>query len=88
MDFCIFGVPASSEIGSNVCATSEACGKMFNPWTSDVKNGSRSDEFAYCGKNDEPFGPCVDCVRADSSQTKLASCKSTTSKASHIQSTH
>lgn len=71
-DYCVFGYPNATAIGSNVCATSEACGKMLTPWTTDIKNGSVTDEYAYCATNDEPFGPCLDCVQADSTHTGLA----------------
>ncbi|KAH7152353.1 hypothetical protein B0J13DRAFT_548196 [Dactylonectria estremocensis] len=76
-DYCIFGYPNASDIGSNPCVTSEACGPLEAALKKGITSPDDRAQYDYCEADDEAmlgsaYESCYSCVRADHAHTYLS----------------
>ena len=87
VDYCVFGYPDASDVGSNPCQTSTACGTLQDALyhgipgsPSSLSSTSSDTEYDYCSANGTTltstlFESCVACVAGSGSQNIVANCK-------------
>lgn len=78
-DYCVFGYPNASGIGSNPCVTSEACGPLEDALKTGIMSPDDRAQYDYCAADSgamlgSSYESCYSCVRADRSHTYLSNC--------------
>ncbi|KAK1718829.1 LPXTG-domain-containing protein [Colletotrichum acutatum] len=68
-DYCIFGYPNATGVGSNPCQTSTACGALEAALTDGELDPTKSSQYAYCDADGgamlgSAYDKCLSCVRA------------------------
>ncbi|KAK7432736.1 hypothetical protein QQZ08_000596 [Neonectria magnoliae] len=76
-DYCIFGYPNASDVGSNPCMTSEACGPLEAAMKYGITDPDDRAQYDYCEADNKAmlssaFESCYSCVRADRTHTYLS----------------
>ncbi|OHE97771.1 LPXTG-domain-containing protein [Colletotrichum orchidophilum] len=68
-DYCIFGYPNATGVGSNPCMTSTACGVLETALIDGVLDPTKSSQYSYCDADGgamlgSAYDKCLSCVRA------------------------
>ncbi|KAH6987497.1 hypothetical protein BKA56DRAFT_576982 [Ilyonectria sp. MPI-CAGE-AT-0026] len=76
-DYCVFGYPNASGIGSNPCVTSEACGPLEDALKTGITSPDDRAQYDYCAADSgamlgASYESCYSCVRADRTHTYLS----------------
>ncbi|EHA51627.1 hypothetical protein MGG_07521 [Pyricularia oryzae 70-15] len=66
-NYCVFGYPNNTEIGSNPCQTSRACGALKDALVDGNMDPEKSSEYGYCNADGnsmtgEFFDKCLTCI--------------------------
>ncbi|CAK7202374.1 hypothetical protein SEUCBS139899_005097 [Sporothrix eucalyptigena] len=77
VDYCVFGYPNASNVGSNPCQTSTACGPMQGSLLDGIPTMGNQTEYGYCTANGTTltstlFKSCVACVSGGGQQNIIA----------------
>ncbi|KAF7542618.1 hypothetical protein G7Z17_g11420 [Cylindrodendrum hubeiense] len=76
-DYCVFGYPNASDVGSNPCVTSEACGPLEAALKKGITSPDDREQYDYCEADSgamlgASYESCYSCVRADRTHTYLS----------------
>ncbi|KPM41339.1 hypothetical protein AK830_g5244 [Neonectria ditissima] len=76
-DYCIFGYPNATDVGSNPCMTSEACGPLEAAMKQGMTDPDDRAQYDYCEADNKAmlssaYDNCYACVRADRTHTYLS----------------
>ncbi|KAL0943982.1 LPXTG-domain-containing protein [Colletotrichum truncatum] len=76
-DYCIFGYPNATGVGSNPCMTSTACGGLEAALIDGELDPTKSGQFSYCDADGgsmlgSAYDKCLSCVRAGGEHYYLA----------------
>ncbi|OHW91731.1 hypothetical protein CSPAE12_09713 [Colletotrichum incanum] len=76
-DYCIFGYPNATGVGSNPCMTSTACGALKTALTDGDLDPGKSSQYSYCDADggamlSSAYDKCLSCVRAGGEHYYLA----------------
>ncbi|KAK2004495.1 LPXTG-domain-containing protein [Colletotrichum falcatum] len=76
-DYCVFGYPNATGVGSSPCMTSTACGALEKALTDGELDPEKSSQYSYCDADGGAvLGPaydkCLSCVRAGGEHYYLA----------------
>ncbi|TDZ13135.1 hypothetical protein C8035_v000021 [Colletotrichum spinosum] len=76
-DYCVFGYPNATGVGSSPCMTSTACGGLEEALIDGELDPSKSEKYSYCDADGgSMLGPayekCLSCVRAGGDHYYLA----------------
>ncbi|GKT49160.1 uncharacterized protein ColSpa_09341 [Colletotrichum spaethianum] len=68
-DYCIFGYPNATGVGSGPCMTSTACGALETALTDGELDPAKSSQYSYCDADGgamlgSAYDKCLSCVRA------------------------
>lgn len=79
-DYCIFGYPNATGIGSNPCLTPEACGKLGTALKDGITTPEKVQRLQYCDIDGgvltgSYYESCLQCVQADGQHAYLSNCK-------------
>ncbi|KAL1895197.1 hypothetical protein Sste5346_005342 [Sporothrix stenoceras] len=77
VDYCIFGYPNASDVGSSPCQTSTACGPLQGNMFDGIPSMGNQTEFDYCSANGTAltstlFKGCTACVGGGGDQNIIA----------------
>ncbi|CAK7211000.1 hypothetical protein SBRCBS47491_000969 [Sporothrix bragantina] len=77
VDYCVFGYPNATDIGSNPCQTSTACGPLQDALFDGIPTIGNQTEYDYCSANgttltSSMFKGCIACVAGSGSQNIVA----------------
>ncbi|SPQ21937.1 7c5bee7e-ef02-4128-b1e1-9281c887357d [Thermothielavioides terrestris] len=76
--YCLFGFPNATNIGSNPCATSKACGSLQEALEDGIPDPRNMTAYSYCSAGggeamaSSNYDLCLPCVSADGTTTYLA----------------
>ncbi|KAI1340924.1 hypothetical protein F5Y15DRAFT_36275 [Xylariaceae sp. FL0016] len=74
-DYCVFGFPNATDVGSSPCATSTACGQL-KASLEEGQLSSNNPSYGYCSVDGAMTGDsvpgCISCVAASEDQEYLA----------------
>lgn len=78
-DYCIFGYPNATGVGSNPCMTSTACGALEAALTDGELDPEKSTQYSYCDADGgsmlgSAYDKCLSCVRAGGEHYYLTNC--------------
>jgi hypothetical protein len=81
IDYCLFGFPNATGIGTSPCITSTACGPLENALESGGLSASGLAEYAYCSTDGSAmtstaYNGCLACVGASGDTNYMANCES------------
>ncbi|EFQ27941.1 LPXTG-domain-containing protein [Colletotrichum graminicola] len=76
-DYCIFGYPNATGVGSSPCTTSTACGALEKALTDGELDPEKSSQYSYCDADGgamlgSAYDKCLSCVRAGGEHYYLA----------------
>ncbi|KAL2760764.1 hypothetical protein ACRALDRAFT_2024678 [Sodiomyces alcalophilus JCM 7366] len=75
-NYCVFGFPNGTGMGSNPCLTSTACGGLEKALTEDELDPLKSSQHLHCDADhgamlSETYGRCLDCFRVGNERRYL-----------------
>ncbi|KAK2024996.1 LPXTG-domain-containing protein [Colletotrichum zoysiae] len=76
-DYCVFGYPNATGVGSSPCMTSTACGALEKALTDGELDPEKSSQYSYCDADGgailgSAYDKCLSCVRAGGEHYYLA----------------
>lgn len=79
-DYCIYGYPNATGVGSNPCMTSTACGPLEAALTDGELDPAKTSQYSYCDADGgamltPAYDKCLSCVRAGGEHYYLANCR-------------
>lgn len=68
-DYCIFGYPNATDVGTSPCQTTTACGQLSSALEDGIPSVGNHSEFAYCSADNSAmtsssYSQCLSCVSA------------------------
>ncbi len=79
-DYCVFGFPNNTAVGSNPCQTSTACGLLQKSLEDGNLNSRSLTEYGYCDADGgsmmgSSYATCLACVSASGDTNYVANCE-------------
>ncbi|KAJ3529033.1 hypothetical protein NM208_g9939 [Fusarium decemcellulare] len=76
-DYCVFGYPNATGIGSSPCITSEACGPLEKALKKGITEPDDRKQYDYCDVDGKAmlgnsYGNCQACITVDSTRTIIS----------------
>ncbi|KFA63222.1 hypothetical protein S40285_04900 [Stachybotrys chlorohalonatus IBT 40285] len=76
-NYCVFGYPNATDVGSSPCITSEACGPLEDALRDGILDPDGADPYAYCEGHGgsslgDSFSRCLSCVHAGGTHAFLS----------------
>lgn len=80
-DYCVFGYPNATDVGSSPCITSEACGGLEDALKEGILSPMDREQYDYCNVEgnamlSDAVERCRSCVKADRSHSYVSNCTS------------
>lgn len=80
VDYCLFGFPNATGVGTSPCTTSMACGPLEGALEDGNLDAHDLVEYSYCSANGSAmtgdfYDRCLGCVSAGGDTNYLANCK-------------
>lgn len=88
-DYCVFGYPDATDVGSNPCITSEACGGLEEALKEGILDPQKREQYDYCNIEgnamlSDAVERCRQCVKADRSHSFVSNCTSPSTISSYL----